>query len=85
MRNVHGLAVLAEELGAFAHGQVPEDDLRVIRILNPNWLGAHASPSYSRARILAALTLAYHKLKSILQIVDRHAAPRILPSPPAGS
>ena len=67
------------------HGQVPEDDLRVIRILNPNRLGGHASPSYSRARILAALTLAYHKLKSILQIVDRHAAPRILPSPPAGS
>jgi hypothetical protein len=33
MRNIHGLAVLAEELGAFAHGQVPEDDFRVIRIL----------------------------------------------------
>jgi hypothetical protein len=33
MRNIHSLAVLAEELGAFAHGQVPEDDLRVILIL----------------------------------------------------
>jgi hypothetical protein len=52
MRNIHGLAVLAEELGAFAHGQVPEDDLRVILIFNPNRLGGHASqatagPGYS--------------------------------------
>ena len=34
MRNVHGLAVLAEELGAFAHGQVPEDDQGPGKVVN---------------------------------------------------
>jgi hypothetical protein len=33
MRGVYSLVVLAEELGAFLLGQVPENSLGVIRIL----------------------------------------------------
>lgn len=42
MRCVHGLVVLAEELAAFLLRQVPEDDLRVTRILYLNRLSGHA-------------------------------------------
>jgi hypothetical protein len=34
MRGIHGLVVLAQELGAFALGQIPENYLRVIRVLD---------------------------------------------------
>jgi hypothetical protein len=43
MRCVHGLVVLAEELAAFLLRQVPENDLRIIRILELNRLSGHAS------------------------------------------
>lgn len=42
MRGVHGGVVLAEELGAFLPGQVPENDRRVIRVLNLGRLCGHA-------------------------------------------
>ena len=42
MRGVYSLVVLAEELGAFLLRQVPWNNLRVIRILNLDWLGGHA-------------------------------------------
>jgi hypothetical protein len=42
MRGIHGGVVLAQELGAFLLGQVPENDRRVIRVLNLSRLGGHA-------------------------------------------
>lgn len=42
MRGVYCLVVLAKELGAFLLGQVPQNNLGVIRILNLDWLGGHA-------------------------------------------
>jgi hypothetical protein len=41
MRRVDGLVVLAEELAAFLIRKVPENDLRIIRILYLNWLSGH--------------------------------------------
>jgi hypothetical protein len=41
MRRVDGLVVLAEELAAFLLRKVPENDLRIIRILYLNWLSGH--------------------------------------------
>jgi len=43
MRRVHGLVVLAEELAAFLLRQVPENDLRITRIIDLNRLSGHAS------------------------------------------
>ena len=43
MRGVYSLVVLAEELGAFPLGPVPENDLGVIRILVLGQLGGHAT------------------------------------------
>jgi hypothetical protein len=43
MRGVYSLLVLAEELGAFPLGQVPENDLGVIRILVLGQFGGHAT------------------------------------------
>ena len=42
MRGVYGVVVLAQELGAFLLGQVPENNLRVIRVVNLDRLGGHA-------------------------------------------
>jgi len=42
-RRVHGVLVLAEELAPFLLRQVPENDLRIIRILCLNLLSGHAS------------------------------------------
>ncbi len=42
MRRIYSLVVLAEELGAFPLGQVPENDLGVIRILILDQPGGHA-------------------------------------------
>jgi len=38
---VHGLVILAEELGAFTLWQVPENYFRVIRVLNLSGLSGH--------------------------------------------
>ena len=54
MCGVHGLAVLTEELRPFALGQVPENDLRVIRILSPDRLGEHATQATAGTRTLPA-------------------------------
>lgn len=54
MCGVYSLPILAEELGAFAHGEVPEDGLRVIRIINPNRLGEHATQATAGAWTLPA-------------------------------
>jgi hypothetical protein len=42
MSGVHSVVILAQELGAFAFGQVPEDDLGVIWILGVDRLSGHA-------------------------------------------
>ena len=42
MRSVHGIVVLPEELSAFLLGQVPENNLRVVRILDLDRLDGHA-------------------------------------------
>jgi hypothetical protein len=42
MRGVHGIVVLAEELGTFPLGQVAENNRRVIRVVNLDKLGGHA-------------------------------------------
>jgi hypothetical protein len=41
MRGIHGVVILAQELVSFLLRQVPENDLRVIRILNQKRLGGH--------------------------------------------
>jgi hypothetical protein len=46
MRGVHGLVVLAEELGTFPIGQVAENNRRVIRVVNLDRLGGHATKLY---------------------------------------
>jgi hypothetical protein len=43
MRDVYSLVILAQELGAFPLGQVPENDLGVIPILVLGQLGGHAT------------------------------------------
>jgi hypothetical protein len=43
MRAVYSLVVLAEEFGAFPLGQVPENDLGVVRILVLGQLGGHVT------------------------------------------
>jgi hypothetical protein len=43
MRRLHRLLVLAEELTALPLRQVPENDLRVIRILDLNRLSGHTA------------------------------------------
>jgi putative intracellular protease/amidase len=54
MRCIHGLVVLAEELGAFLLGQVFENDLGVIRVLNLDLLSGHAVKPRLGTRLLAA-------------------------------
>lgn len=41
MRGIHGLVILAQELGTLAFGQVPENDLGVIWILDVDRLSGH--------------------------------------------
>jgi hypothetical protein len=56
---IHGVVVLAEKLGAFQLGQVPEDNLRVIRILNldgPDRHAVNATPGCGRRSVDAALS-----------------------------
>jgi hypothetical protein len=43
MRRIHRLVILAEELGVLTLRQVAENHLRVVRILNLDRLGGHAS------------------------------------------
>ncbi len=50
MRGVYSLVVLAEELGAFLLGQVPENDLGIIRILYLRPARRTCNPSYTRIR-----------------------------------
>jgi hypothetical protein len=55
MCGVHGLVVVAEELGAFLLRQVPEYNLRVIGVLNLDRRGGRAIKATPGARTLAAL------------------------------
>ena len=42
-RRFHGFVVLAEKLGTFALGQIPENHLRIAGILVTDGLGGHAA------------------------------------------
>jgi hypothetical protein len=55
MGGVHSLVILPQELGAFALGQVPENDLGVIWILNVDRLSGHDPSLRPRNRPLGQL------------------------------
>ena len=51
---IHGVVILAEKLGAFLLGQIPEDNLRVIRILyldGPDRHEIYATPRRGRRSV----------------------------------
>jgi hypothetical protein len=55
MSGIHGLVILVQELGAFAFGQVPENDLGVIWILDVDRLSGHDPSLRPRHRPLGRL------------------------------
>jgi len=55
MSGIHSLVILVQELGTFAFGQVPENDLGIIWILNVNRLSRHDPSLRPKRRLLGRL------------------------------